>query len=259
MNGDNIQLSDYVKIAKSASKRFRWAIVILVLASVLAAIATFNTRSNDWTTLRIKSIKEKLIDLYSLKQLTPKQQSNQLYYENLSHLFQSRWVESCYIRVPFFGVAIDVNDLGVVSGFSFVIILIMLRFSRRTELNAFRLIFTRAKNLGQLREYYNLLSMTRILTIPPSKLNPQIKLWRLLPSLLYVLPVFVQFYVFYNDCLTIYEPYMASPTSVTIIMGGSLISLLLIIALSVNSLIYENKFNKLWTKTYAELKKNNKV
>lgn len=75
------------------------------------------------------------------------------------------------VRVPFFGVAFDVNDLGLLSGLGFVIILLMLRFSIRNEIVSLRLGFKEAmaaneKNPTQLETFYHLLAMRMVVTLP---------------------------------------------------------------------------------------------
>lgn len=53
---------------------------------------------------------------------------------------EKSYVENIYlIRVPFFGVALDVNDLGLIGGLSLLIVLIMLRLSLRNYIISLRI------------------------------------------------------------------------------------------------------------------------
>lgn len=75
------------------------------------------------------------------------------------------------VRVPFFGVAFDVNDLGLLMGIGFVAILLLLRFSIRSEIISLRVSFKSARDRSPeaLKAFYDLLAMRQVFTLPRLK------------------------------------------------------------------------------------------
>jgi hypothetical protein len=71
------------------------------------------------------------------------------------------------VRVPFFGVALDVNDIGFLGGFSLWIVLIMLRLSLRSQIVSLRVGFKKAFASGQGPDFYDLLAARQVFVFPP--------------------------------------------------------------------------------------------
>ncbi len=71
-----------------------------------------------------------------------------------------------FIDLPFFGSAIDVNDLGIVGGISLIVVLLLLRFSLSREIKNLNLSFKQAFYNEKLDYFYHLLAMKQVLTIP---------------------------------------------------------------------------------------------
>lgn len=118
------------------------------------------------------------------------------------------------ITVPFFGIVFDLNDLGVFAGITFVIVLLLFRFSLLRELRNLRLVFRQVHSVEDLRLCYDMLSMQQVLTIPPqieryqsernfwSIPNLQELFWQYVPSLLILLPLLVHLNIFITDYQT---------------------------------------------------------
>lgn len=70
------------------------------------------------------------------------------------------------VRIPFFGIGFDVNDLGLLGGITFSVLLILFRFTLWREYNNLRLTFHLAKP-EDLRYCYMCLAMQQVLTVPP--------------------------------------------------------------------------------------------
>lgn len=88
--------------------------------------------------------------------------------EFYSALMKSYVDNTFTIKVPFFGITFDVNDLGLLSGFAFLILLILFRFSLMREYENTYLAFEAVEDDKEiLVPFYNLLSMRQVLTIPP--------------------------------------------------------------------------------------------
>lgn len=114
------------------------------------------------------------------------------------------------IRVPFFGIAFDINYLGLLSGSGFVIILVLFLFTITRELANLKLAFEVARKRTQLWEFYHLLAMRQVLTIPPTENKQQSRLriffqWSsaFIPKVICLLPLFVYAAVTYNDYRTL--------------------------------------------------------
>jgi hypothetical protein len=80
------------------------------------------------------------------------------------------------VRVPFFGVAFDVNDLGLLVGIGFVTILLLLRFSIRSEIISLRISFKSVRAMSKepremLERFYDLLAMRQVFTLPRLKVD----------------------------------------------------------------------------------------
>jgi hypothetical protein len=128
--------------------------------------------------------------------------------ENLRTTLRNRNDNVLSLRIPFFGISFDINDLSLVSGITFTIILIWLRLSLWTELNSTQQVFERVdvKDLKEVKDYYEYLGTRQVFTIPLS-FDEQLKKygerqWRLMIILLIALPVALQGLLLANDLYT---------------------------------------------------------
>ena len=94
------------------------------------------------------------------------------------------------------------------SGLGFVIILILFRFSITRELDNLKLSFEVSKKRTSLWEFYHLLAMRQVLTVPPMETEEQSKFWAFIESLAFIpkvicfLPLLVYAAVTWNDIRT---------------------------------------------------------
>jgi hypothetical protein len=107
------------------------------------------------------------------------------------------------VRIPFFGIVFDVNDLGLLGGFTFVVVLMWFRFSLWREYYNLRTTFREAKS-EHLKFCYRTLAMNQVLTVPPalSQNQPQEKPWGKVVRVLYFLPLAVQLIILGHDLWT---------------------------------------------------------
>lgn len=70
------------------------------------------------------------------------------------------------VRLPFFGVALDVNDMGLLGGLSLCIILILLRLSLRSQIVSLRIGFKAARDSGHARWFYEILATRQMFVFP---------------------------------------------------------------------------------------------
>jgi hypothetical protein len=71
------------------------------------------------------------------------------------------------VRVPFFGLAFDINDVGILGGFGLWIILILLRLSLRSQIVSLRMGFKAAFAHGQGQDFYDVLAARQVFVFPP--------------------------------------------------------------------------------------------
>lgn len=246
------ELNEFLEIKAMAdavaesSKRSRFVIIVLVFASVLSLIGSWNSWQLSWTNCRLRMAKYALrhkaweltgidsLSLDSLSQVIALQEMGYLATESPDHkwalenldsliikgsrtatvkgmkdslksIFQEKEdslryaVYICenrgfysdtdlvqYIRdldrvrtegilhvhVPILGVMFDVNDLSVLGGLSFLLVLLWLRFSLRQELRNLRLFFEEAKDKDKFKAYYHYLATRQVLTIPWTLIEP---------------------------------------------------------------------------------------
>lgn len=136
--------------------------------------------------------------------------------KHVDYLERTRVEKVLNINVPFFGIVFDINDLGIFAGITFVIILILFRFSLLRELRNLRLVFTNTRTLEHLRLSYDILAMQQVLTTPleldQGLTKRKLKnfgwwretFWNFVTKGLYLLPFLVQLRIFLHD-LDTYE------------------------------------------------------
>lgn len=103
------------------------------------------------------------------------------------------------VRAPFFGIAFDVNDLGVIGGIGFIIILLLLRHSLSREIKSLNRSFRVAYDTNQLRHFYHVLAIRQVFTVPEMEGEKQNRLLALSQKAVSILPVIVFSVVVYYD------------------------------------------------------------
>ncbi len=122
--------------------------------------------------------------------------------KHLDILYDMLVTHTMNVTVPFLGFTFDVNDLSVLGGMSFLLILVWFYFSlRREELNI-AMLFQQHKGQA-LNEVYRLASMTQVLTVTPKAHAPEnkfkVKALASVLRLLFFSPLAVQSFVLYID------------------------------------------------------------
>lgn len=85
----------------------------------------------------------------------------------VNEAMQRSAVETKYtMRAPFFGVAFDVNDAGLLGGASLLITLVLLRLSLRSQIVSLRVGFKAARAAGQERWFYEVLAGRQVFVFP---------------------------------------------------------------------------------------------
>jgi hypothetical protein len=241
------KLVPYIDAAEKSSQRARSVVALITITSVLAFASFWNSRDDSWFQQRLNSAEFALkyfdssCDLLSDVDRADCQRAkgfiaerNIRVKEHLEHQVQymnQADVENVtLIRIPFFGVTFDVNDLGVLSGIAFSILLFWLMYALVSERHDVRFIFrTAAEKPELLLVTYRLLAMRQVLSVPPLLVKQSggqpdedneatNRRWlNGVSKCLFLMPVAVHFTILYNDYHTISK---GSSISVTATMGA---------------------------------------
>ncbi len=84
----------------------------------------------------------------------------------LTNIIKEYVDHSFTIRVPFFGVTFDVNDLGLLVGIGLIIILLMLLYGLKGERRALEIGFEYARTRHMADEFYRIHAGRQVLTTP---------------------------------------------------------------------------------------------
>jgi hypothetical protein len=174
-----LDIQDYLEASADASKRSRFFVIVLVVASVLVFAALLNSIQTQWLHLRMLALRDihspyvqsKIGDL----PIDPDDRRRyEARYLALCESIERAYVEASFvIKVPFFGISFDVNDLGLFSSVGFLVILTCYRFFLSRELDNLQISFRAARSLGnwELKKFYQLLSMRQVFTIPTTEFS----------------------------------------------------------------------------------------
>ncbi len=96
-----------------------------------------------------------------------------------------------FVRAPFFGIAFDVNDLGLVGGVAVIIILLLMRYSLSREIKNLNISLREAVDHGKLPAFYHALAMRQVFTVPHMKGEKRNKWLGVAPRIISILPAIV--------------------------------------------------------------------
>jgi len=280
-----VELSAYLDRVNEASARVRQTLYVLVTASIVIFAAVWDTQSTGWPYQRavISQAEYKYFGWDTKKEAelsSNKAQKAQLdlfrrskQYANLSGHWDQKfdtqtitemrmhvkaladaasksYADLTIIKVPVFGVAIDVNDFGTLGGFVFVATLTILSLSLFRQHSNLKIAFSTAIGAQQLGTCYKLLSMSQVLTIPPAWGHQHD--WRaklsFLPRLLYLLPLGVQLFVFLNDRNSFNSGSVISPEHAAANRLWSTVSLIIIALITVVNMFLVVAYDREWAR-----------
>jgi hypothetical protein len=100
---------------------------------------------------------------------TERKHRERLYYESYQQRERSLMENAYTVKVPFFGVAFDVNDLGLIGGIGLIIVLIMMRFSLRSYILSLRMGIKASTEFDSEVEFYEILASRQLFAFPTLK------------------------------------------------------------------------------------------
>lgn len=263
-----LQIQDYIAGTSEASKRTRIVTVVLVVASVLVLSGLLNSLQSHWMLRRMVALGD-IRGRYTESKLgsfpirSPSQSDEdykkevQLYeqrYKDLCAAVSRAYVEnSLVIRVPFFGFSFDVNDLGLLGGISFLVILGCFRFCISREVDNLRLSFDEANRLKRLPEFYDLLAMSQVFTVPRTRFIKRTLFLRVTPKLICWLPLLVHLVVMMHDFKTAYIGNELDSLRVKILLLSEFVIAVLLGFLAFTVTVRMWRLDKLWDRAWKEI------
>ena len=166
--------------------------------------------------------------------------------------------------MPVLGINFDINDLGILGGFTLIVLLVWVNYSVWHQSTNLNIAFDFAKQLekkgeaGLLYHTYQNLAMRQVLTIPPkpasirSSKEDRIKVWiQKVSKLLYALPLTVQTIEVAHDWDTLDLGRLTNPSSTNIVLIAEALFLALILVLTLTCFYIWRRTYNTW-KTVAE-------
>ena len=265
MEDVEITIKDYVEASSEAAKRTRRIIVVLMIASVLMFSGLLSSLGSNWKFQRLRAL-EDVNGEYVKRRLGPPPQdsdSHSLYVARYNQLYSAAlkdFVENAYtIRVPFFGIAIDINDLGPIGGVALVIIMVLFRTSITRELDNLRLSFKEAEADNQLNTLYYLLAMRQVLTFPNIDGKERSKFIETAPKMLILTPLLIYSLIVMSDLRTLNIIGYIPPIQMSFLIILELFLLIVVIVITKQSLIKLKQIDELWNYFWNILSEQNKV
>jgi len=224
------------EVSNNTSSSTRSVLYILVIVSILSLIAVANTRPKNWSSSRLNHTHTNMreAEIYNEDSLSFYKASETVLIRNKIENYQT-------VRVPILGNAFDVNDLNIVAGITFLILLFILRFTIIREVNNLKIalqaiserytdganknvfqdyLTSQAKsnphinqshvlakiNFTRRKHHYNFLSMNEIFTLPPLEIEDSKKgngFFIGIVNKMYWLPSWILLLILANDISTI--------------------------------------------------------
>lgn len=268
-----LEIQDYLDATSDASKRTRFVTLLLVVASVLVLVGLLNSLPSQWMLRRIVALGD-INGHYTQSKLGPYPSRQQFQddnaYKKAEELYVQRYKDFCssvgrtyvenflVVRVPFFGFSFDVNDLGLLGGIAFLVILGSFRFCISREVDNLRLSFDEAHRLRRLQEFYNLLAMRQVFTVPHTQYINRTVFLKVTPKLICWLPLLVHLAVTWNDFRTAWIGHDLEDFRFRVLIISELViaSLLVILATTVTNRM--RRLDGLWDEAWKEIQKRSK-
>ncbi|HYX71726.1 MAG TPA: hypothetical protein VE732_03070 [Nitrososphaera sp.] len=265
MKDRSLDLQDFLDATSDSAKRTRTIMILLVVACVLALVGFVNSLRSGWMLERLQKVSDPN-NAYVVEKLgKPDLKDTDARYNNFHAAISRGYVENALtVRVPFFGVAFDINDLGLLGGFGFIVVLTLLRFSIRTEIVSLRLAFKAATKAAeddrkQLETFYDLLAMRQVLTLPHMEdrdiewVANRSLILRAIPKLICFLPIVVYSLVAGHDYVTRDIGNAINPLHTKILLTYTGLFWAVILALSIWCFLKLRKIDSVWEEYWLKV------
>lgn len=247
-----ISVKDYVEASSEAAKRTRTVMVVLMIASVLMFSALLNSSQSNWKLQRVRALENVNSDYVRMRLGPPPPRESDNYSVYMAHYDQiysaalKDYIENSYtIRIPFFGIAIDANDLGPLGGLALAVILALYRTSITRELDNLKLSFEGAEAQNQLSTLYYLLAMRQVLAFPNIHTSKRSRFMKIVPKILIFIPLVIYSVIVTADFYTLTVVYVFSSQGITTLIQDALF-FVIIVAITASSLMNLKEIDNTW-------------
>jgi len=284
----------------SSSGSTRSVLYFLLLINVLSLIAVINSHRNNWTNNRLDSLYNEIQDLYTQKQSVRDSNERRKIEDRLiltkrvrEYNIKNKIEKYQNVQVPILGNSFDINNLGIVSGITFIILLVILRFTLTREKNNLRIALESISeryidgtiekefaddykrfsgnttevinqiNKTRRKHHYNFLSMNEIFNLPLLEVSDNALqntfFGRLVNRNLFYFPYFIYLAIFVNDLSTVKSGMETSPWHTLISTTISYLCLWVISYLCKYCNLQKRIVNSLFTIFYSSDYKYHKI
>lgn len=191
--GSEFNITDYVDAAGDAAGRTRAIAIVLVISCVLIFIGFLNSFHASWPTERIRAAFDGknlgIFNMLKAEPYFPTTKEKDDYRNRLREEVVRAYVDNVrFIKLPFFGIAIDVNDLGVIGGMGLFMIMLVMRFSLSREVKNLNVSFREAFYAEKLKQFYHALAMRQVFTVPEMLGERRNRWLAIAPKIVCILP-----------------------------------------------------------------------
>ena len=222
----SFDLKEYLESANDASNRSRYVSIVLVIATILIFVGLNNEYMNSWMVADLRDVYmpgDKFMDsLFRHKYIGDTKDDDKYFQPQCSDLKDSNCISPAqkakadaqealmkihmesrlFIRIPILGVAIHVNDLGLIGGITLVVLLLLIRTSLSREIKNLNYSFKKAYEAKRLDEFYDALAMRQLFTVPHMKGEKRNHFLSKTPYVVCLFPAFVYLILVAYDVFT---------------------------------------------------------
>lgn len=275
--GRGIDVRDYVDATRDAATRTRAVMIALMTTCVLVFSGLLNSLQSSWAHGRIEALSNEFGE-YAIIKIgkvptaadSPQELRRQWGRETVAEALLVRhdhytalysemmhaYVDSAFlVKVPFFGVTVDVNDLGLLGGIGITLVLAMCTLCLAREVENLDAAFCEAGGLGKKKELYTLLAMRQVFTIPRASIGSteQGSLARrrnglavLMPRAMYIVPPLVHGAVTLHDAVTAFIGNEVGKVHTQVVLFAEVFLWGIIIVLSYQAARRQAELDALW-------------
>ncbi len=263
-------------------KRVRTTLLVSIIASIIAFISFYNTLSDGWIKSRVKhrlELKEWCSEIETLESGVVKFPNGSKRKEHLEAIYEDD--EHCCdhvediaqnaviqreqlisnVKIPWLGVAFDINDLSLLGGLAFTIIMLTLSYNLGLKYSNLHTAFKVIEKIDDVEErsaYFDAIGMAQILATPNRSAkvsSPSILI--AVPYILFSLPFLVQSVVFINDTITIVKVIESNMGFTLFSLVGGAIFWIILLSLTLSCIKLDKRTHELWSKFEEKLKTSN--
>lgn len=177
---ETFEVAEYISSAKASSDRVRHIIYVLLTVSLLIALGNWNTYPQSWAQWRMSEWARRQWDGDPPLEPLFEKQRDEIMRRNILNEYPQQYVQRMLVvDVPIVGIAVDVNDFGLLGGVVLAVLLSILLFSvARMHDNLYLAIFKIRKLVEEDRRawdgesranfLYHALAMGQVLYRPPT-------------------------------------------------------------------------------------------